>query len=73
MTTRLITIFGWRNSWIICGLFAIIPGVLCTFTMVEPPRSDEVTIEVQENPDGEDDNQLVLQKAKTIIKEKNME
>jgi MFS family permease len=33
MTSQLITLFGWKQAWVICGLFGIIPGALCVFTI----------------------------------------
>ena len=73
LTTDLISMFGWRNTWIICGLSSIIPGVLCTLTVSEPSRQDEVTIKVDQEDDDHQQHRLAIQKAQSMINERQLQ
>lgn len=67
LNTDLITMFGWRNSWMICGMFAIIPGVLCTFTIIEPERTDLRAIQVESGDDEPPQRQANRNQGSLII------
>jgi len=38
MTTSIITNYGWKKTWWICGMFAVVNGLIIVLTIVEPPR-----------------------------------
>jgi hypothetical protein len=44
----LISSFGWRGAWKVCGGFGMVVGILCIITLYEPPRSDRVEIDIDE-------------------------
>ena len=47
-TIPIISMFGFRNAWLICGGFGMAIGLLTIFTLYEPPRHDRIEIELSE-------------------------
>ena len=46
LTIPIISHFGFRGAWLICGGFGMAVGFLTIFTLYEPPRHDRIEIEV---------------------------
>ena len=49
LTSNLITSMGWRNTWVVIGVYSISVGFSCVLFVDEPPRSYDSESEISEH------------------------
>ena len=59
LTITIISKWGFRNAWLICGAFGMVAGLLTIFTLYEPPRHDRLEVEIPEEDQDKDEAALI--------------